>query len=183
MRGTGRAWGASTTATTNTSAGWGRRCRMRYGVPRNTRNRNGCTTSDELLVAARRQVVDNRGEAVTAVPPQHTAQFPQRVLKAVEERLERLGGAQRHRLPVRIGEHEVVHHVIERPAGDGHVERVHPRDSDAARSPTAWTWRNRIVRPSPSFGSGWRCPHARVGEPTRMTERGRLRFLSSRSWR
>ena len=72
-----------------------------------------------------RMVVHGRGQRITAVLPWHAAQFPQRVLQAVGQRLERLRRAQRHRLPVRVGQHEVVHHVIEPLAGDGDVERVH----------------------------------------------------------
>ena len=72
-----------------------------------------------------RMVVHGRGQRITAVLPWHAAQFPQRILQAVGQRLERLGRAQRHRLPVRVGQHEVVDHVIEPLAGDGDVERVH----------------------------------------------------------
>lgn len=78
-----------------------------------------------LELAGRRQVVHGRGQRITAVPTRHAAQFPQRILQAVGQRLERLGGAQRHRLPVRVGQHKVVHHVIEPLAGDRDVQRVH----------------------------------------------------------
>ena len=59
------------------------------------------------------------------MPSRHAAQFPQRILQTVGERLERLRRTQRHRLPVRVGEHEVVDHVIESLAGDRDVQRVH----------------------------------------------------------
>jgi len=78
-----------------------------------------------LKLARRRQVVDGGSQAVAAVPPRHAAQFPQRVLQAVGERLERLRRTQRHRLPVRVGQHEVVDHVIKPLAGDGDVQGVH----------------------------------------------------------
>ena len=78
-----------------------------------------------LELAGRRQVVHGRGQTVGAVPPRHAAQFPERVLQAVGQRLERLGGAHRHGFPVRVGQHEVVHHVVEPPAGDRDVQRVH----------------------------------------------------------
>jgi hypothetical protein len=73
----------------------------------------------------RRQVVDGRRQAVAAVLAGHPAEFPQGVLQAVGERLERLGRAHRHRLPVRVREDEVVHQVVERPTGDGDAEAVH----------------------------------------------------------
>jgi hypothetical protein len=78
-----------------------------------------------LELAGRRQVVHGRGQTVAAVPTRNAAQVPQRILQAVGQRLERLGDAQRHRLPVRVGQHEVVDHVIEPLAADGDVERVH----------------------------------------------------------
>ena len=78
-----------------------------------------------LELAGRRQVVHGRSQRVGAMPTRHAAQFPQRILQAVRQRLERLGGAERHRLPIRVGQHEVVNHVVEPLAGDGDVERVH----------------------------------------------------------
>jgi hypothetical protein len=73
----------------------------------------------------RRQVVHGGAETVAAVPPRHSTQFPQRILQTVGQGLERLRRTQRHRLPVRVGQHEVVHHVIESLTGDGDVQRVH----------------------------------------------------------
>ena len=78
-----------------------------------------------LELSRRRQVVDGRTQAVAAVLAGHPAEFPQGVLQAVGKRLERLGRTHRHRLPVRVREDEVVHQVVERPAGDGHAEGVH----------------------------------------------------------
>lgn len=78
-----------------------------------------------LELAGRGQIVHGRAEAVAAVPPRHAAQLPQRILQAIGERLERFRRAHRHRLPVRVGQHEVVHQVIESLPGNGDVERVH----------------------------------------------------------
>ncbi len=78
-----------------------------------------------LKLARRREVVHRRRQGIAAVPSRHAAQFPERVLQALGERLERLRGTRRHGLPVRVGEHEVVHHVIESPAGNGDIQRVH----------------------------------------------------------
>lgn len=52
-------------------------------------------------------------------------EFPQGVLDAVAEGLERLRGTERDRLPVGVTEHEVVHEVIERLPLDGDREAVH----------------------------------------------------------
>jgi len=78
-----------------------------------------------LELARRRQVVDGGAQAVGAMSPGYAAQLPQRVLQAVGQRLERLGGAHRHRLPVRVGQHEVVDQVIEWLAGDRDAQFVH----------------------------------------------------------
>jgi hypothetical protein len=81
-----------------------------------------------LELPRRRQVVDGGAQAVAAVASRHAAQLPQGVLQSLRERLERLGGAERHRLPVRVGQHEVIDQVVERLAGDGDRERVHARE-------------------------------------------------------
>jgi hypothetical protein len=71
---------------------------------------------------------DRGGETVGAVNEGHAAEFRQRVLQPVGERLERLGEADRHGLPVRVGQHEVVDQVIERPAVDSHPQVGHVRE-------------------------------------------------------
>lgn len=78
-----------------------------------------------LELARRRQVVDRGAQAIGTMSPGRAAQLPQRVLQAVGQRLERLRSAHRHRLPVRVGQHEVVGQVIERPAGDRDAQFVH----------------------------------------------------------
>lgn len=78
-----------------------------------------------LELARRRKIVHGGAEAVAAVPARHAAQFPQRILQAIRKSLERLGSAERHRLPIRVGQHEVVHHVIETLTGNGDAERTH----------------------------------------------------------
>nr|WP_238389458.1 hypothetical protein [Urbifossiella limnaea] len=65
---------------------------------------------------------DGGGEPVGAVNRGHAAEFRQRVLQPLGERLERLGEAHRAGLPVRVGQDEVVDQVVERLAGDGHPQ-------------------------------------------------------------
>ena len=72
-----------------------------------------------------RQVVDRRREAVATMPARRSPQLPQRVLQAVGQRLERLRRADGHRLPVRVGEHEMIHQVLEAFSEDGDSQRVH----------------------------------------------------------
>jgi hypothetical protein len=57
--------------------------------------------------------------------PRHTTEFPQGVLQALRECLERLGRADTHRFPVRVGQDEVIDQVIERLPGNCDAEGVH----------------------------------------------------------
>jgi len=70
----------------------------------------------------RRVVVHGGGEAVAAMPSRHAAEFVQGVLQAIGKSLERFGQADADRLPIRVGEDEVVDHVVEWLACDGDVE-------------------------------------------------------------
>jgi hypothetical protein len=81
-----------------------------------------------LELPRRREVVHRRTQAVAAMATWHAAQLPQSRLQPFREGLERLRDAHRDRLPVGVGEHEVVHQVIERLAGDGDRKRVHARE-------------------------------------------------------
>jgi hypothetical protein len=76
----------------------------------------------------RRARRDRGREPVGAVDEGHAAEFRQRVLQPVGERLEGLGEAHRAGLPVRVGEHEVVDQVLERPPIDGHPQVGHVRE-------------------------------------------------------
>src|SRR3954462_6269645 len=69
--------------------------------------------------------VDRRGQAISAVPPGDSSQFPQGVLQALAEALETLGETDGAGLPVGIGEDEVIDHVVERLAEDGAAELGH----------------------------------------------------------
>ncbi len=75
-----------------------------------------------LEFSRRRVVVHRCGEAVAAMPSRHAAECVQGVLQAIGKSLERFGQADAHRLPVRVGEDEVVDHVVERLACDGDGE-------------------------------------------------------------
>lgn len=82
----------------------------------------------------RRARRDRGGEPVGAVNGGHAAEFGQRVLQAVGQRLERLGEAHRAGLPVRVGEHEVVDQVVERLTVDGHPQGRHVREVGGAQT-------------------------------------------------
>jgi len=78
-----------------------------------------------LKFAFGRQVVDRRAQAVAAMPPRDSPEFPQRVLQAVGQRLKRLRRADRHRLPVRVREHEVIRQMLESFSQNGDPQGAH----------------------------------------------------------
>ena len=84
-------------------------------------------------VAPLRQVVHGAAHAVATMPLRYTTQFPQCVLQADAQALETLRKADRHRLPVRVRQHEVVHQVIERLARERHVQASHVREVRGAQ--------------------------------------------------
>jgi len=75
-----------------------------------------------LELSRRRVVVHRCGQAVATMPSRHAAECVQGVLQSIGECLERFGHADAHGLPVRVGEDEVVDHVVERLACDGDGE-------------------------------------------------------------
>jgi hypothetical protein len=75
-----------------------------------------------LEFSRRRVVVHRCGKAVATMPSRDTTECVQGVLQSIGECLERFGHADAHRLPVRVGENEVVDHVIEWLACDGDGE-------------------------------------------------------------
>ena len=80
------------------------------------------------------QVVDRRAQPVGAMALRHAPQLPQGVLQPRAEALEALRKADRGRLPVGVGQHEVVHQVRERLALDSHAQRRHVREVAGAQA-------------------------------------------------
>jgi hypothetical protein len=77
----------------------------------------------ELLLV--RSIVHRQTHPVGTMPPRHGTQLPQRVLKTFAQTLEALRKADRRRLPVRVGQHEVVDQVVKALALDRHAQLVH----------------------------------------------------------
>jgi len=75
-----------------------------------------------------RQVVHCRAQTIRPMTLRYAAQVVQRVLQSFTQALEALREAERHRLPVRVGQHEVVDHVLEALAGYGHAQLGHVRE-------------------------------------------------------
>jgi hypothetical protein len=68
------------------------------------------------------------------MPLGHAAQFPQRVLQSFAQTLEALRKADRHRFPVRVRQHAVIHQVVERLTVDGHRQLIHRGEVGGAQS-------------------------------------------------
>jgi hypothetical protein len=75
-----------------------------------------------------RKVVYRRRETIAAMPPGNSPQFPEGVLQALTQRLEGFRRANRDRLPIGVGQREVVHQVGERLAGERHPQGIHVRE-------------------------------------------------------
>jgi hypothetical protein len=120
-----------------------------------------------------RQVVDRRTHPVAAVPLRHAAQLRQRILQTDAQTLETLAVANRHRLPVRVRQHKVVHQVGESLPADGHVQAVHVREIRGAQ-PTRMMHLAEIhflawpLRRPPVFDPPLEGPHLPVGEASRI---------------
>jgi hypothetical protein len=124
-------------------------------------------------LAVFRKVVDRRAEAVATVPGWHAAQFPKGLLESAADRLERFGKADRHELPIRVGEGEVIQQVVERLAIDGDSQRVHV--GEVRRPQPAGLMHlgkhDRLmgaVQTTPVADATLEGPPLRVGKPTRM---------------
>jgi hypothetical protein len=103
------------------------------GLPRPDRLTFEAVMRQQSLVSPGEQLrvgvaVDRRGQAIGAVPPGDSSQFPQGVLQALAEALEALGEADGAGLPVGVGEHEVIDQMVERLAEDGDAEFGHARE-------------------------------------------------------
>ena len=115
--------------------------------------------------------VDRRGQAIGAVTPGDSSQFPQGVLQPFAEALEALGEADGAGLPVGIGEHEVIDQVVERLAEDGDAELDHAGEI-ALGEPTRLVdlgEEDLLGRPfqgSPLLDPSLQAPELDVGEPT-----------------
>jgi hypothetical protein len=66
--------------------------------------------------------LDGSRQSIGAVQLGHAAQLPQGVLQTFRETFQALGETHGARLPVGVGQHEVVDHVVERTSVDGHAQ-------------------------------------------------------------
>ena len=73
-------------------------------------------------------VMHRQRHAIRAMPLRYAAQLPQRVLQTLAQAGKTLRKTQRHALPVRARQHEVINHVREGLPLDRHPEAVHVRE-------------------------------------------------------
>ena len=108
-------------------------------------------TARELLGVA--VVMHRQRQAIGAMPLRHAAQFPQRVLQPFAQALEALREAERHVLPVRVRQHEVVDQV--RRTADPGWSRPGSFmcvKSDAPSRPGSCTWAKNTSLAGPCCG-------------------------------
>jgi hypothetical protein len=106
------------------------------------------------------------------VPPRNSSQFPQGVLQTFAEALEALGEADGAGLPVGVGEHEVIDHVVERFAEDGDAEFGHAGEVTLGEPPRLVNLREEdlLGRPfegAPLFDPPLQATELDVGEASR----------------
>jgi hypothetical protein len=116
--------------------------------------------------------VDRGGQAIGAVSPGDSSQFPQGVLQALAEALEALGEADGAGLPVGIGEHEVIDQVVEGLAEDGDPKLGHASEV-ALGEPTRFVnlgeehLLGRSFEDAPEFDAPLQGPELDVGKTVR----------------
>lgn len=121
-----------------------------------------------------RQVVHRRTQPIRPVPPRRGTQLPQRVLQPFTQALETLREADRYRFPVRVGQHEVVDHVLERLPRNAHAQLVHVREIRCSQ-PSGFVhlaeehFLGRPQRGPPTPHLPLQRPQLSLGEPARVT--------------
>jgi hypothetical protein len=72
--------------------------------------------------------MDRQRHAVGPMALGHASQDPQRVLQSFAQTGKTLRETDRHMFPIRVGQHEVIHHVLEALPLDRHLKVVHVRE-------------------------------------------------------
>jgi hypothetical protein len=147
------------------------------GLPRLDRLAFELVMRQQSLVSASEHfglgiAVDRGGQAIGAVSPGDSSQFPQGVLQALAEAFEALGEADGAGLPVGVGEHEVIDQVVEGLAEDGDLELGHAGEVALGEPPRLVDLREEdlLGRPfegSPLFDPPLQGPELDVGKPAR----------------
>jgi len=137
-------------------------------------------TPRELLPL--REVVDRRAHPIRAMALGDAAQLDQGVLQSFAQGLEALREADRHRLPVRVGQHEMVDQVVERLPLDADSQLVHRGEIGGAQ-PAGFVdlaeehFLGRTAARTPAADVSLQGPQLAVGEAAGMAA---LQFLEDR---
>lgn len=140
----------------------------------------------QRLIAAREEMrprsLNRQTHPITAMPLGHAAQCPHRVLKTTAQALETFREADRHMLPVRMRQHEVIDQMLKAHAADGHAQIVHVRKVGGAELTRRMLLREedflrRTARRQPVLDAALQRPQLAVGERARMAP---LQFLEER---
>ena len=121
----------------------------------------------------RAQVVHGRAQAIGPVSRRHGPQFGQGVLQPFTEALETLREADRHRLPVRVRQHEMIEQVLEALPLDGYLQVVHVGKVGCRQPARLMHLREEhfLGRPGqgpPTLHLALQAAQLPVGEPTRI---------------
>lgn len=120
-----------------------------------------------------RQVVHRRAETIRAMFSRHAPHRPEGVLQSAAERFERFTLADRHALPIRVGQRAVKQQMVETLTRDRHAQRVHVgkvRSQQIAR-PMDLRKHHFLAPPvlaAPIAHAAFKRPPLRFGEPARM---------------
>jgi hypothetical protein len=149
------------------------------GLPRLDRLGFEPVMREQSLVASSEHLgfgvaVDRGGQAIGAVSPGDSSQFPQGVLQALAEALEALGEADGAGLPVGVGQHEVIDQVVEGLAEDGDAELGHAGEVTRGEPPRLVDLGEedllgRAFEGTPSFDPPLQATELDVGETPRKT--------------
>jgi len=116
--------------------------------------------------------VDRGSQAIGPVSLGDSSQFPQGVLETIAEALEAFGKADSAGLPVGVGEHEVIDHVVESFAKDGDTELGHAGEITLGEPPRLVNLREehffgRPFEGAPLFDPPLQATELDVGKSTR----------------
>jgi hypothetical protein len=119
------------------------------------------------------EVVDGRAHAIGAMPLRDAAEFEQRILQTRAEAFKALREADRRRLPIRVGQHKMVDHVVEALPLDAHAQVVHHGEIGGAEPPGLMNlgeedFLGRTGTGTPATDVALQRPQLVVGEAARM---------------
>jgi hypothetical protein len=138
------------------------------------------------LISAREEQrprsLNRQTHAIAAMFGRHSAQLPHRILEAIAKAFETFRKTDRHVLPIRVRQHEVIDHVLERLAVNRHAQIGHTREVRGAEPARYMVLREedflvRAVLGQPLLHAPLQGAQLPVGETPRIAA---LQFLEER---